>query len=202
MVYIPRGTAYFSHWHSEATFVVVDLALSDSEGIEISFGDSPSVLFHDEFLMYDGLLKELADKEGDKDPFNWLERTSLCLKLLCEMARDTKTVKPDEKENRIKDAILYLENNFSKDFSVDDLAKIAYLSPTSFRRLFFECKGMSPVDYRNTLRIRRAAEILKSGKFTISEAAEKVGINDVKYFSKLFRRYLGTTPRFFKSKSE
>ena len=201
MVYLPRNTAYSSKWLSESEFVVVDLSLCDADGKGISFGDAPSVLFRDEFCVYDGLLKNLAEKAEETDPFNWLERTSLCLKLLCDMARDTKMTETD-KDFKIRNAVIYLENNFTKDFSVEDLAKMCFLSPTSFRRLFFEYKGMSPVDYRNTLRIRRAAELLKSGKYNASEAAEKVGISDGKYFGKLFSRYIGTTPGAFKKKKE
>jgi len=200
MVYIPRNTAYSSKWFVDSDFVVVDLSLCDTDGKGISFGESPSILFHDKYCVYDGLLKELSDKSGEKDPFNWLERTSLCLKLLCEMARDTKKVESSGKYIRIKNAITYLESNFSEDFLIEDLAKMCYLSPTSFRRLFFEYKCMSPVDYRNTLRIRKAAELLKTGKYSVAEVSEKVGINDVKYFGKLFNRYIGVSPGTFRKR--
>lgn len=200
MVYLPRNTQYQSRWLSDSDFVVVDLSLCGAEEKEISFGDSPSVLFHDEFCVYDGLLKLMAEKADEKDPFNWLERTSLCLKLLCDMARETQKTEADEKENRIKNAVTYLENNYAKDFSVEELAKMCYLSPSGFRRQFFECKGMSPVDFRNGLRIRRGAELLKSGKYSISRVAEMVGISDAKYFGKLFLRYMGTTPGAFRKK--
>ncbi len=198
MIYLPRNTAYSSKWFEEADFVVVDLSLCDTDGKEISFGKEPSILFRDKYCVYEGLLKELSDKSSEKDPFNWLERTSLCLKLLCEMARDTKKVELDGKYIRIKKAITYLESNFSEDFMVEDLAKMCYLSLAAFRRLFFESKGMSPVDYRNTLRIRKAAELLKTGKYSVSEVSEKVGINDIKYFGKLFNRYIGVTPGSFR----
>ena len=59
---------------------------------------------------------------------------------------------------------------------------------------------MSPVDYRNTLRVRRGAELLKSGKYSVSEVAERVGTGDAKYFGKLFCRYMGTTPGKFTKK--
>ena len=198
MVYLPRDTEYSSEWLEKSEFVVVDISLCDTADAEISFGEKPEILFHDKFCVYDGLLRELAEKSEAKDPFNWLERTSLCLKLLCEMARDTKSAEADGKYMRIKNAITYIENNFATDFSVEELAKMSFLSLSSFRRLFFECKGMSPVDYRNTLRIRRAAELLKSGKYSVSEAAEKVGISDAKYFGKLFSRYMGVTPGSFR----
>ena len=53
---------------------------------------------------------------------------------------------------------------------------------------------MSPVDYRNRLRIRKAAELLRTGRYTIGEAADQVGIQDIKYFGKLFKRYTGFNP--------
>ena len=59
--------------------------------------------------------------------------------------------------------------------------------------------GMSPVEYRNRLRINRATELLKTGEYTVGEAAESVGIRDIKYFSKLFKRYAGVNPRVIKS---
>ena len=52
---------------------------------------------------------------------------------------------------------------------------------------------MTPVEYRNSLRIRRAAELLKSGS-RVADAAHAVGIDDPKYFSKLCRRYTGFSP--------
>ena len=57
---------------------------------------------------------------------------------------------------------------------------------------------MSPVDYRNSLRIRRAAELLRTGRFTVGEAAKQVGIEDIKYFGKLFKRYTGINPGILK----
>lgn len=194
MVYLPRDTAYHSLWLKDASFMVVDMLLSDKEGQDIRFEDAPGVLFHDMHGVYDGLLTELAQKAEANGPFDWLERLSLSFKLLCEMARDTNRKELDENERRIKEGIAYLEGNYTKDFSVDRLAEMCSVSPAVFRRIFLACKGMSPVDYRNRLRIRKASELLKTGRFTVGEAAEQVGIKDIKYFSKLFKRYAGVNP--------
>lgn len=194
MVYLPRDTAYHSQWLSEAGFVVVDLLLRGADGQDIRFGDGPCVLFHDTHCVYDGLLAELADKAEVNGPFDWLERLSLCFKLLCEMARDTNREELDDNQRRIKEGLAYLESNYCVDFPVDVLAEMCSLSPASFRRMFLACKGMSPVEYRNRLRIRKAAELLRSGRYTVGEAAEQVGIRDIKYFGKLFRRYTGINP--------
>lgn len=199
MVYLPRNTAYQSKWLRESRFVVVDMELCNAEGQAIRFGENPCVLFHDTHHVYDGLLAEMAEKADTTGPFDWLERLSLSFKLLCEMARDTTWTESDEKYSRIKRGVVFLENNYAEDFSLEDLADMCALSAGYFRKLFMECKGTSPSDYRNRLRIRRAAELLRTGKYTVSEAAEQVGIRDIKYFGKLFYRYTGLKPSELKN---
>ena len=194
MVYLPRDTAYQSLWQTNADFVVVDLLLQDGDGQDIRFGEVPCVLFHDTHNVYSGLLRELADKVDANGPFDWLERLSLCFRLLCHMARDTNRNESDEALSKIQKGITYLENNYCTDFSVDVLAQMCNLSLSCFRRIFLECKGMPPVEYRNRLRIQKASELLRTGRYTVTEVAEQTGINDVKYFGKLFKRYAGMTP--------
>ena len=198
MVYLPKNTAYHSQWLEDASFVVVDMLLRSGDGQDIRFGDTPGVLFHDAHHVYDGLLAELAEKADADGPFDWLERISLSFKLLCEMARDTNRTELDEKYSRIKQAVTYLESNYTEDFSVETLAKLCSLSTTSFRRFFVECKGLSPVEYRNRLRIQKASELLKTGRYTVGEVAEQVGIRDIKYFGKLFKHHTGLTPSMLK----
>lgn len=194
MIYLPRDTAYQSLWQTNADFMVVDLLLQDGEGQDIRFMEVPCVLFHDTHNVYNGLLRELADKVDANGPFDWLERLSLCFRLLCHMARDTNRHESDMALSKIQKGITYLENNYCTDFSVDVLAQMCNLSLTCFRRIFLECKGMPPVEYRNRLRIQKASELLRTGRYTVSEVAEQTGINDVKYFGKLFKRYIGMTP--------
>ena len=198
MVYLPRDTAYRSEWQQDADFVVVDILLRDGSGQDIRFGDCPSVLFQDTHLVYDSLLSELAQKADATGPFDWLERLSLCFRLLCEMARDTNRQELDENRQRIQKALTHLENNYSSDLPVDALARMCSLSPATFRRFFISCKGVSPVEYRNRLRIRKAAELLHCENYTVSEAAELVGIRDISHFGKLFKRYMGISPGVLK----
>ncbi len=199
MLYLPRETAYHSKWLEDSKFMVIDLLLHGSDGQPIRFDEKPNILFCDTHGAYLGLLEELAEKACSSGPFDWLERLSLSFKLLCEMARDTNRTELDEHRRKIKVGLNYLENNFSSDFTVDSLAEMCCLSVGSFRRSFSECMGMSPVEYRNKLRIQKAVILLKTGEYTVGEAAESVGIKDIKYFSKLFKRYTGVTPRVIKN---
>lgn len=199
MVYLPGDTAYDSQWLEDSYFVVVDILLQDAQGRTIRFDEVPSVLFHDTHGVYDGLLSELARKADVNGPFDWLERLSLTFKLLCEMARDTNREELDMQNRAIKAGLTYLENNYTGNYSVEFLAELCSMSEVSFRRNFVACKGMSPVEYRNRLRVQRAVELLKHGGLTVAEVAEQVGIPDLKYFGKLFKRYVGITPRELKN---
>lgn len=198
MIYLPGKTAYQSKWQEDSEFMVIDLLLCDIEGQAICFDEKPGVLFHDAHRAYRGLLTELASIAEANGPFDWLERLSLSFKFLCEIARDTNRTELDDHLLKIKPGLSFLEHNFASDLSVEELAKMCCLSVGSFRKLFSECTGLSPVEYRNKLRIEKALELLKTRKYTVGEVAESVGIGDIKYFSKLFKRYTGTTPRTIK----
>lgn len=194
MVYLPGQTAYRSHWPEDSQFMVMDLLLHNAQGQPISFADAPGILFHDAHGTYRGLLEQLAEKANALGPFDWLERLSLSFKLLCEMARDTNRRELDARYRKIQPGLSYLQSNFSQNFPIDRLARMCCLSSGRFRHLFSLCLGMTPVEYRNKLRIQKALTLLKSGACTVGEAAEAVGISDIKYFSKLFKHHLGVTP--------
>ena len=71
------------------------------------------------------------------------------------------------------------------------------LSESSFRRHFKEYKKMSPITYRNYLRIKKAKELIESGEYNVTEAAMNVKLPDICYFHKLFKKFYNTTPGKF-----
>ena len=198
MVYLPGETAYHSVWLEDSEFMVVDMLLHNAEGQPIRFGETPGMLFRDTFGTYRGLLEELADKSDTNRPFDWLEGLSLAFKLLCEMAREINRSELDAQNRKIQAGLVYLQNNFTEDFPIDQLAQMCCLSVGHFRRIFLECMGMTPVEYRNKLRIKKAVELLKTSAYSVSEVAQAVGIPDIKYFSKLFKQHMGISPSAMK----
>jgi len=202
MLYLPAGASYESVWKEASCFVVMDILLHDAGGQPIHFDEEASVLLHDKHGIYEGLLTELGEKATADGPFDWLERLSMTFRLLCNMARDINREETARHHKVIDAGMQYLENNLSNDASVEYLASLCSVSAGSFRRSFVAHTGMSPVEYRNRLRVRKAADLLKTGEYTVSEVAEQVGIHDLKYFGKLFRRYIGLSPREFKKTVE
>lgn len=105
-------------------------------------------------------------------------------------------------DSRLRDVTAFIDCHIGQDISIEELAKIAHLHPNYLIRLFKSQLGMSPVQYINLKRIEIAQQLLKNPKISVAEAAERLGIGDVFYFSKLFKKYVGISPSRFKEKEE
>ncbi len=80
------------------------------------------------------------------------------------------------------------------DFEVAQVADEVGVSPRQFRRKINEITGLSPAGYVRTLRLQRAAQLLEQRAGNVSEIAYRVGFQDAKYFSRLFRQIYGVLP--------
>lgn len=84
---------------------------------------------------------------------------------------------------------------FDPELTVEELAACSSVSSVYFRRLFHEVFGTAPQTYLTGLRIKRAQELLASGYYSVGETAEYSGFSDAKYFSTVFRKMTGMSPR-------
>lgn len=87
-----------------------------------------------------------------------------------------------------------IENNLAEPFDINEAAQCYAFSPNYLRKLFKDFTGVTPIQYINRLRMVRACEILDSRSMSIKEVAEHVGIYDLNYFSRLFKKIIGCSP--------
>ncbi len=97
-------------------------------------------------------------------------------------------------------AIDYINENYTLQVTLEDLAKQAFVSPYYLSRMFKKELGKNFVDYLNEKRIAEAKERLKDMTLKTYEVAESVGISDAHYFSRLFKKYTTMTPTEFRNK--
>lgn len=81
-----------------------------------------------------------------------------------------------------------------ENFSVDTLAESLNMSRSNFYRKIKALAGMPPNDYLKTIRLNKAAELLKSG-VRITEVCEKIGFSSSSYFAKCFKIQFGVLPK-------
>lgn len=92
----------------------------------------------------------------------------------------------------------YIQDNFTNDISLEDLARGAGFSLSHFRKLFTEYYGRSPKQYILYLRLNKARDLLSANESNVSETARLCGFHNVFYFSDLFKKTFGVPPKLFK----
>lgn len=98
--------------------------------------------------------------------------------------------------NRI---INYLNENYENKISLEQIAHNIYLSPVYISKIFKEETGESPINYLIKIRLEKAKDILlNSDSGSIKSIANQVGYDDVYHFSKLFKKYYGYSPLYYK----
>ena len=71
--------------------------------------------------------------------------------------------------------------------------------PVFFKKLK-SLTGFAPIEFIKEMRVKRAAQLIESGEFNMTQIAYMVGINDPRYFSKCFKQRFGMTPTEYKEK--
>jgi AraC family L-rhamnose operon transcriptional activator RhaR/AraC family L-rhamnose operon regulatory protein RhaS len=101
---------------------------------------------------------------------------------------------------KLGNVISYMEKNYRVDLRFEDLAEAAHLAPTTLRRLFHESFGCSPMAYLQQLRIRKSMLMLADPTRSIGDIAFAIGFNDSGYFTRIFKKETGETPREFRTR--
>jgi AraC-like DNA-binding protein len=106
-----------------------------------------------------------------------------------------------KRATRVVDVVCYVESHYAEPCSLRALAAMAGLSRFHFLRLFRATTGMCPHQYIIALRLRSAAERLRSSTEPVTAIALDVGFNDLSHFNLLFRRRFGEAPRQWRMRS-
>lgn len=97
----------------------------------------------------------------------------------------------------------YTIKNLSEiDFNIDLLAEHMNMSRSNLHRKMRALFNCSPGDFVHTIRMQRAAELLKSNKYRVGEVSMLIGFNSVSHFSRAFRKYYEISPKNFGTKKE
>lgn len=101
-------------------------------------------------------------------------------------------------DERMKHVLQYIHEHIADDIEVEALARIACVTKTYFIRLFKQEFSLSPIQYINKKRVERAQLLLFTTDLSVKEVAYHLGISDHSYFSRLFRKVAGITPKEYR----
>jgi YesN/AraC family two-component response regulator len=119
-----------------------------------------------------------------------------------ELALEVSDCKNSNNSEIVEAAKRYIEQNFTKEISLDEIAGRVSVSSFYLSRIFSKREGMTYKEYLIKLRMERAKQLLKEGKKSIKEISIDVGYTDQNYFSRAFKKYYNKSPKEFVFKED
>ncbi len=149
--------------------------------------------------IFEKMLSEMQIKQSG------YERLSACylLELLALLSRKCKDA-PRERSPHFKEiaqAVQLISREYPLNRSLDDYAAMLRVSKYRFSHLFREVTGISPIAYRNRLRLENAKEMLSDTAKPIEEIAHAVGIESPSYFHRFFKAHTGMSPSEYRRRA-
>lgn len=105
----------------------------------------------------------------------------------------------EKKEMRpITEAKKYIQEHFQEPLKLEEVSRVIGFNATYFSTVFKKETGKSFLDYLTEVRMNKAKQLLCRGDLSVNDVAEEVGYQDLKYFSKLFKKAAGISPSDYK----
>ncbi|MCX2982755.1 arabinose operon transcriptional regulator AraC [Halieaceae bacterium IMCC14734] len=143
------------------------------------------------------LLNNYAQQSNLKEEldFNLLEQL---LMRCANMIPDTAHLDNDD---RIRNAQQFIHEHYNQAFSLQDVANYVHMSASRLSGLFKQQAGVTIFGWRDEKRMLEAAQLLRGTDISISEIGQLIGITDPAYFSRVFQRHVGSSPRAYRQGS-
>lgn len=149
-----------------------------------------------------GMMREFSKECENQEIGYKLACKGILYQLITYLMRNYAVLKLNEIENskrnknliRLNTVIQYIQEHYTETISNQTLAEMVHLSEDRFNHLFKESMGISPLNYVNDIRLKKADNLLKTGEYTVGEAASMAGFGDINHFGRLFRKKYGCTP--------
>jgi two-component system response regulator YesN len=113
---------------------------------------------------------------------------------IAQLIEQTRRIRQSGSMKPIEQAKAWIIANLQDDLTIKRIAEQVYMNPSYFCRHFKTQTGETILDYITGLRMNKAKELLIDSQLKLYDISVQVGYQDVKYFSKLFKQWMGETP--------
>ncbi len=195
VIFIPAGATYTAKPVGDRNEFMLVRFISDEPG-------EWELMHVDDIEEAAEIHRELCRALVFDDRKSRMRQLSLFYKLLSIISEGAceESYLPSHKLAMIRPALDYVETNiFSPKLKIGDLHRLVQLSDVYFRELFVAHTGMTPQAYVTKKRMEYARELIEAGGVRIKDVAEMVGYTDSLYFSRIYKKRYGHSPRLTKN---
>ena len=204
VLYIPKHQKYKMQYTAQQTdFLLVNFDLFDANGEELSIADGITLVTDNGIEAgLERIMREMDAHGLSRDFSSMLRRKELMYRLLRMLFAEKPSLMNDVRSYpQIAAGTRLLEQLYSENIPIARFAKESNISLSSFRSLFVKQYGISPVQYRNRLRLEHAERLLSEGTYTVSEVAYACGFENIGYFCRYYKKVFGIAPGEIKKRS-
>ena len=198
ILFFNKGQPHSAITSSESPWIYYSVGFNaiNHDGSAVSCLDIPTVIHTSNPTLYKHMYETLNYEWTAGQPGYKMLCKGIAAEILCAAIREAV---PKRKQNSIIEKIKkHIIENYTSDFTIEELSKMAGMSSSHLHKVFKENTGTSIKRYHNTIRISKAKNLLKSGDHSITEVAYSVGYNDIYYFSRYFKKLTGVPPTQFR----
>ena len=161
-------------------------------------------VFHPEDVAsFKALLSELYKLASSTDFLRDMrinENLAALLTLLMEQSWHPESMTVSRKRVEVLEVKSYLDEHYTEKIVLDDLAERFFINKFYLTRIFKETYGTTINNYLISRRITRAKQLLRFTDMTVDEIGNAAGMGDANYFSRMFRKVEGSSPREYRKK--
>ena len=188
MILLPRDAVMYRRGEAERA-IVVELELLGKEPSEPELITTPKI-----GAVLPLFSKLLLEWESRRQGFV-LRAHHLLYGAMIRLSHYDEPVGKETRFGVVADGVRYFQQSFDRrDCTIEEAARLCNVSERYFRKLFAEIYGLPPARFLRELRIKRACELLYEGELSMAEVAERAGFDDPKYFCRVFKEIMNTTP--------
>lgn len=147
------------------------------------------------------LLRLFMEESGNRQPGYKFILESLSIQITVNLLRQVQSNLQQVAGRRnltardnINRAIAFLREQYNGNYSLEDVARVANLSPYHFTRLFKAQTGKTPFEYLLDIKLEKAREMLQANRLTVTEVCFSCGFNNLSHFTTVFKRKTGMSP--------
>ncbi len=195
LLYLPKAAKYKMQYTADSTtFAVINFGLA-KESIDIFQAKEITVLTNNDPQHTIANIMAKLEVCGASQSFSGQFRKKELFYRLLAFIHGNDPYIENHHYPRIATGVMLLKQTYLENLPIEVFAKQSNISVSSFRQLFSKQYGMSPLQYRNRLRIQRARQMLEYDSCTVAEVAYANGFENIGYFCRCYKKITGETPR-------
>lgn len=202
LVYQPQGEqeiispVYSNYVHCIFSGTCVKQILEEIEmETDTIYHISPNYESGESYLFYNKQINYVINEHNKDRKYSETSAACMLIEFFALFLRKCTTPDADPSLKQIEPAISHILSNIESDLDIDALISLTHLSKSRFYALFKHYTGTSPLRFQTNYRLTAAADYMIIHNMKVREASEKLGFTDPLYFSRLFKKEFGISPR-------